>query len=713
MGENAATIVIRAKDEATSVIKNVIKDGISALISPVGLAIAAMAALGTAFNVATEEAVEAEVNLSQLRAVLKSTGEIAGVTEKKALDLADGLSKTTAFSDDAILSAENLLLTFTKIGKNIFPDAIKITADLATALKMDLNGAAIQVGKALNDPVKGVAALGRAGVQFSDDQKNVIKSLVDTGNVAGAQKIILQELETQVGESASAYGKTFTGQVEIAKNAILNISESIGTKILPVLKLLVGEFSKLIGPIASAFDSKPVNNFFTFVQIFAVNFISTLKSTFAIAESIIKAPFSISVYITVLQEMGDFIIGFFGAMFNAIKKIASGGIGDLINYFKNYSKATENEAEKLTGKLAKIEENRKKQINAIFAQSQNDQLAIHAKSEINKTKITNENIDSNVKKHQKSEEEKNKITKEATDFKLKTISESFDTIVAKQTDNTQKVLDILGYQTNETITSNNNTNTAIIASDDDKAKKLLSISENSALSQIGVNNNLLQNIIVAGATANDIRFDNERNRVERMKNLEVDLYKNNKELIDILSEAEGDKNSKILDYVKQRIKMEIAAQAAAAIVKIGIYGLEYAIPSFGASLVAAGAGIAGVAALATGAGAVVDETIDNMKPKEREADKINRELDEEKKLQEYVSKKDAERKKREGTQISTSTNQSISEPKTSNFKVTSTDFGQQGMVSSDKPITINVMLDKQILGKAIVDLKRQQEAGLL
>jgi hypothetical protein len=679
MAENEATIVIKAKDEATSTLKNIISNGISALMSPIGLAVGAMAALTAGFKIATDEAIEAQQNLAQLQAVLKSTGSAAGVTEKQALDLATALSETTVYSDDAVLSAENLLLTFTKIGKDIFPEATKITADLATALKMDLNSAAMMVGKALNDPIKGIAAMGRAGVQFSEDQKMMIKSLVETGKTAEAQRIILKELETQVGGSAQAMGQTFGGQIEITKNALLNIAESVGTKLLPALGLLVKAFSEMVGPIAIAFDSKPVALFFQYVQVLLVNFIAGLKTTFAIAESVIRAPFTIGVYIAALQTMGDFIIGFFGAMFNAIKKIASGGVQSLINYFKDYAKNTENEAEKLTAKLAQIEESRKKQINGIFAKKKSEEAAIHLETETNKTATTNEHSDGRVKKHQESEDAKNKITKDASDFRLKTVQDEFNLIVAAQTDHTEQILQLGNYQ---------------------------------AQTQINTNNAMLDEILTVGSTANQIRNDNERKSADERKALEEDVYYNNKELIDILAAAEGDKNSKILDFVKNRIKQEIAVQAAAAIVKIGIYGLEYAIPTFGGSLIASGAGIAAVTALAAGAGAVVDEAIEGMKPKERESDKINRELDEEQKQREYAARKDEERQRRGlGNTITTQSQPSQMTTRVSGLSGQSSNFSTGSAAGGT--INVNVMLDKQVLGRAIVDLRRQQEAGLL
>lgn len=201
-----------------------------------GVAVAGIGALGVVLKQSMDAASEAEQVSAQLDAVLKSTGGSAGVSRQAIEDHALALSQMTRFEDDAIVSADALLLTFTNIGKDVFPKATDITLDLATAFKMDLKSAAIMVGKALNDPKKGLTALSRAGVQFSEDQKKVIESMVATGDIAGAQTLILKELEIQIGGSAKAAGETAAGQMDIFKNAIGNVKEEIGFALLPILK---------------------------------------------------------------------------------------------------------------------------------------------------------------------------------------------------------------------------------------------------------------------------------------------------------------------------------------------------------------------------------------------------------------------------------------------------------------------------------------------
>jgi len=168
---------------------------------------------------------EAEKVMAQLEARLKSTQGVAGLTKDELVDMASGLQQVTTYGDEAIISAESMLLTFTKLGKDVFPAALEATLNLATAMDTDLNSAAIQVGKALNDPVKGVAALSKAGIQFTKDQRDMIEALVKTGRTADAQRIILGELETQFGGAARAARETLGGAFQALQEAAGDLLE--------------------------------------------------------------------------------------------------------------------------------------------------------------------------------------------------------------------------------------------------------------------------------------------------------------------------------------------------------------------------------------------------------------------------------------------------------------------------------------------------------
>jgi hypothetical protein len=181
--------------------------------------------------------------LAKTAQVIKTTGGAAGVTAGKVKDLAAELETMSGVDEELIINSENVLMTFTNIrnvGKNrIFDMATKSALDMSVALGSDLQGASIQVGKALNDPIKGVTALSKVGVTFSQKQKDVIKSLVETGDVAGAQKVILAELNKEFGGQAEAAGKGFEGTMARLQDVIGDTGREVGTALLPKITELV------------------------------------------------------------------------------------------------------------------------------------------------------------------------------------------------------------------------------------------------------------------------------------------------------------------------------------------------------------------------------------------------------------------------------------------------------------------------------------------
>lgn len=196
-----------------------------------GTAVGSLAAAfagGAFFQSVIANTIESEDALAQLNATIKSTGGAAGLSSDELVAMAQGLQQVTTFGDDAIISMQSQLLTFTKIGKEAVPAATEAILDLATKMGGDLKGAAVQVGKALNDPVQGITALSKVGVSFTDSQKEVIKALVETGDVAGAQKIILAELAVEFGGSARAARDTFGGALTSLQNSLGDLLEGSG-----------------------------------------------------------------------------------------------------------------------------------------------------------------------------------------------------------------------------------------------------------------------------------------------------------------------------------------------------------------------------------------------------------------------------------------------------------------------------------------------------
>lgn len=189
-------------------------------------------------------------------AALKSTGQAAGVTKAHIESMSAALQAQTGLEDDAIQNAQNLLLTFTNIKNSgtdkMFDQATLAAMNLSVALGTDLRSSAIMVGKALNDPAKGVTALQRVGVSFSKAQKETIKSLVETGHTVEAQRMILRELEKETGGAAKAYGQSLPGQIARAQRSWEDFSQTLAATVLPPLLELLPTISDALKKLAPA-----------------------------------------------------------------------------------------------------------------------------------------------------------------------------------------------------------------------------------------------------------------------------------------------------------------------------------------------------------------------------------------------------------------------------------------------------------------------------
>jgi hypothetical protein len=184
--------------------------------------------------------------IAQVEAGLRSTGGQVGYTSKQLQDMASSLQGKTLFGDEDILqNATAQLLTFTNISGEQFARTQAAALDLATRLDGDLKGASIQLGKALNDPVANLSALSRSGIQFSEEQKEVIKALAESGRLAEAQTLILDELNKQYGGSAEAAAKADGGITQLA-NAFGDLQEQFGAILVDVLRPVIDWASDMV-----------------------------------------------------------------------------------------------------------------------------------------------------------------------------------------------------------------------------------------------------------------------------------------------------------------------------------------------------------------------------------------------------------------------------------------------------------------------------------
>lgn len=294
------------------------------------------------FATSIDEARESQKVGALTTQVIKSTGGAAQVSAEQVGNLSSAISKKVGIDDEAIQSGANMLLTFTNIrnevgrGNKIFNQATKITTDMSAALGTDLKNQAIQVGKALNDPIKGVTALQRVGVSFTSQQKDQIKALVNGGHTLDAQKLILRELNKEFGGAAAAQA-TAGEKMSVAWG---NLKEQIGTALLPALDAVENAVTTHVIPAVSDLVTK-IGPAFSAVSSFVAPFIAQFQAFFSGSGGTGVASFGSQIstvfngqILPLVQQAG---VVFNTILFPAIQSVASYFSGTLLPAFRQFA----------------------------------------------------------------------------------------------------------------------------------------------------------------------------------------------------------------------------------------------------------------------------------------------------------------------------------------------------------------------------------------
>ncbi|MBQ8707013.1 MAG: phage tail length tape measure family protein [Succinivibrionaceae bacterium] len=174
---------------------------------------------------------DARQKFSLLKTTIDTTGAAAWTSIDAMAQMSKELSDATNYSVSEIQSMQTVLLGFKNITGDTFEEASGAIMDMATVMGMDLKSAVQTVGKALDDPINGIDSLKRQGFAFTDSQKSMLKAMVATGNQAGAQKLILDELSTTYGGAAKAAQTSFAKM----EHAMDELKESVGNILTPLL----------------------------------------------------------------------------------------------------------------------------------------------------------------------------------------------------------------------------------------------------------------------------------------------------------------------------------------------------------------------------------------------------------------------------------------------------------------------------------------------
>jgi hypothetical protein len=250
---NVIDIVIRAKDATVAAWQSVSKHaaafgkrisaGIGGAVDIAKKAAVAVGILGAAVAAGARKAVQAYMVQAaaeaKLTSTLKATGYAAGFTRSELVKHAAALQKLTGVGDEVIISMQGMLASFNQIRGDNFRRATEAALDMSAVMRKagagaaEVEGAALQLGKALQDPVGQLGMLSRVGISFTAQQKDQIKAMVDAGDVAGAQSLILGELESRFGGTAKAAADAQHGIAQL-KAAFGDTLEAIGGAILGV-----------------------------------------------------------------------------------------------------------------------------------------------------------------------------------------------------------------------------------------------------------------------------------------------------------------------------------------------------------------------------------------------------------------------------------------------------------------------------------------------
>jgi hypothetical protein len=198
-------------------------------------AVAAVGAFGGFMVNAARGAEDARIANEKLGSVLGTMG--FGDATKRVSAYAESLEKTIAVDADVIKATQTKLATFSNLSKTVrtaggaFDRATKAALDMASAGFGTAEGNAVQLGKALQNPIKGITALAKSGIDFTDQEKEKIKALTESGNLLEAQNMILQAVEKQVGGTAENSASSF----DKMKFALAGVSDTFGDMLLPII----------------------------------------------------------------------------------------------------------------------------------------------------------------------------------------------------------------------------------------------------------------------------------------------------------------------------------------------------------------------------------------------------------------------------------------------------------------------------------------------
>jgi phage-related protein len=283
--------------------------------------------------VAGEAAATANARIEQINKSMGLFGESTNEVNKALIDYAEKTARATGVDTNSIKATQAKLLTFkelaataNEIGGN-FERSTKAAIDLGAAGFGTAELNAVALGKALNDPIKGISALSRNGITFTESEKDRIKVLVESNKVGEAQNMILKAIETQVGGTAEATANA-TDKMRVG---FTQVTEKVGLALLPVFEKLT---NFVIDQVFPAFD-KIGAQFAGLTSQLGENLLPALDNLVTFFQDYLIPVFK-AYYEFIINDLIPAIVNFFQPALAGISKA-----------FSSVSKSLQNNKEKL------------------------------------------------------------------------------------------------------------------------------------------------------------------------------------------------------------------------------------------------------------------------------------------------------------------------------------------------------------------------------
>lgn len=197
-------------------------------------ALVAFAAISLAAKKGFTIGMEDKRAYANVDAALAATGKQIGLTAEQVKGFADELDRTTNFDGADLANAAGILATFVNIKSDKFKDVLTTATDLSAAFGQDLKSSTVQLGKALNDPIRGVTALSRVGVSFTKAEREKVKALMESNDLLGAQELIMRSIKSQ-GIQGQAFAQA--DSVNQAKKGFEDLQVAVSSFIVKFFRL--------------------------------------------------------------------------------------------------------------------------------------------------------------------------------------------------------------------------------------------------------------------------------------------------------------------------------------------------------------------------------------------------------------------------------------------------------------------------------------------